>query len=76
MNAIADIGAAGFLARYEAAKGRLTGDSTLRAAAAAAFKAQGLPGANPSAFLLGGGCLNCHSQVHGSNSPSGRAFMR
>ena len=37
---------------------------------------QGLPGGNPSAFLLGGGCLNCHSQIHGSNSPSGRAFMR
>jgi DmsE family decaheme c-type cytochrome len=37
---------------------------------------QGLPGANPSAFLLAGGCINCHSQIHGSNSPSGRAFMR
>ncbi len=37
---------------------------------------QGLPGAAPSAFLLGGGCTNCHSQVHGSNSPSGRALMR
>ena len=37
---------------------------------------QGLPGGMPSAFLLGGGCLNCHSQVHGSNSPSGRALMR
>jgi DmsE family decaheme c-type cytochrome len=37
---------------------------------------QGLPGGNPSAFLLAGGCLNCHSQIHGSNSPSGRAFMR
>ncbi len=38
---------------------------------------QGLPGGGaPSAFLLAGGCTNCHSQVHGSNSPSGRAFMR
>jgi DmsE family decaheme c-type cytochrome len=37
---------------------------------------QGLPGANASAFLLGGGCVNCHSQVHGSNHPSGRALMR
>lgn len=37
---------------------------------------QGLPGASPSAFLLAGGCTNCHSQIHGSNSPSGRAFMR
>jgi DmsE family decaheme c-type cytochrome len=33
-------------------------------------------GASPSAYLLAGGCVNCHSQVHGSNSPSGRAFMR
>jgi Fe-S cluster assembly protein SufD len=46
VNAISDIGAAGFLARYEAAKGRLPGDSTLRAAAADAFRAQGLPGAS------------------------------
>jgi DmsE family decaheme c-type cytochrome len=37
---------------------------------------QGLPGGMPSAFLLEGGCINCHSQVHGSNHPSGRALMR
>jgi DmsE family decaheme c-type cytochrome len=37
---------------------------------------QGLPGGTPSAFLLVGACLNCHSQVHGSNHPSGRALMR
>jgi DmsE family decaheme c-type cytochrome len=37
---------------------------------------QGLPGAGASAFLLVGGCVNCHSQVHGSNHPSGRALMR
>ena len=37
---------------------------------------QGLPGGTPSAFLLAGGCINCHSQVHGSNHPSGRALMR
>lgn len=38
---------------------------------------QGLPGgASPSAFLLAGGCINCHSQIHGSNHPSGRDFMR
>ena len=37
---------------------------------------QGLPGGTPSAFLLNGGCINCHSQVHGSNHPSGRALMR
>jgi DmsE family decaheme c-type cytochrome len=37
---------------------------------------QGLPGAMPSPFLLAGSCTNCHSQVHGSNSPSGNALMR
>jgi DmsE family decaheme c-type cytochrome len=38
---------------------------------------QGLAGGgSPSAFLLGGGCVNCHSQIHGSNHPSGRALMR
>jgi DmsE family decaheme c-type cytochrome len=37
---------------------------------------QGLPAGTPSAYLLAGGCINCHSQVHGSNSPSGRALMR
>lgn len=36
----------------------------------------GLPGGMPSAYLLAGGCINCHSQIHGSNHPSGRAFMR
>jgi len=29
-----------------------------------------------SRFLLGGSCLNCHSQVHGSNHPSGYQLMR
>jgi DmsE family decaheme c-type cytochrome len=37
---------------------------------------QGLAGGTPSAYLLAGGCTNCHSQVHGSNHPSGRALMR
>lgn len=37
---------------------------------------QGLPGGMPSPFLLAGSCTNCHSQVHGSNSPSGNALMR
>ena len=37
---------------------------------------KGLPGGMPSAYLLAGGCINCHSQVHGSNHPSGRALMR
>lgn len=45
MNAIAGIGAAGFLTRFAEAQGRLPGDSTLRAAAAEAFRALGLPGA-------------------------------
>ena len=29
-----------------------------------------------SRFLLGSSCLNCHSQVHGSNHPSGVKLMR
>jgi len=37
---------------------------------------RGLAGGTPSAFLLGGSCTNCHSQVHGSNAPAGRALMR
>jgi DmsE family decaheme c-type cytochrome len=36
----------------------------------------GLPGASPSAFLLASGCANCHSQVHGSNHPSGANLGR
>lgn len=38
--------------------------------------AGGLPGASPSQFLLGQSCMNCHSQVHGSNHPSGSKLMR
>jgi DmsE family decaheme c-type cytochrome len=43
-----------------------------------AFTAGGLPGggAGGSAFLLAGSCTNCHSQVHGSNHPSGVKLMR
>jgi DmsE family decaheme c-type cytochrome len=38
---------------------------------------QGLAGGRtPSSLLVGGSCVNCHSQVHGSNHPSGRALMR
>jgi Fe-S cluster assembly protein SufD len=44
VNAILDTGTAGFLARYAASLGRLPGDSTLRAAAAEAFRSLGLPG--------------------------------
>jgi DmsE family decaheme c-type cytochrome len=38
--------------------------------------AGGLAGATPSPYLLGQSCLNCHSQVHGSNHPSGSRLMR
>jgi DmsE family decaheme c-type cytochrome len=38
--------------------------------------AGGLPTGTPSQFLLGQSCLNCHSQVHGSNHPSGSKLMR
>jgi DmsE family decaheme c-type cytochrome len=38
-----------------------------------AYSGTGLPGTPPSGAqqMLGKGCLNCHSQVHGSNHPSG-----
>ncbi|TFG84264.1 MAG: DmsE family decaheme c-type cytochrome [Chromatiales bacterium] len=36
----------------------------------------GLPDAAPSGFLLAGSCTNCHTQVHGSNHPSGVKQMR
>lgn len=29
-----------------------------------------------AAFVLGNSCTNCHSQVHGSNHPSGNTFQR
>jgi len=35
-----------------------------------------LPGGNPSAMVLERSCLNCHTQVHGSNHPSGYNLMR
>jgi DmsE family decaheme c-type cytochrome len=37
-----------------------------------------LPGgsAGGTAFLVAGSCSNCHSQVHGSNHPSGAKLMR
>lgn len=40
------------------------------------FTEQGLPGNNPSAFVVGGSCLNCHSRIHGSNHPSGVNLAR
>ena len=36
----------------------------------------GLPGAMASQFMLGQNCMNCHTQVHGSNHPSGSRLMR
>jgi DmsE family decaheme c-type cytochrome len=36
----------------------------------------GLADGVPSKYLLGQSCLNCHSQVHGSNHPSGSKLMR
>jgi DmsE family decaheme c-type cytochrome len=33
-------------------------------------------GSGSSAFLLAGSCTNCHSQIHGSNHPSGYKLMR
>jgi DmsE family decaheme c-type cytochrome len=41
-----------------------------------AFDTGGLADGVPSQYLLGEGCLNCHSQVHGSNHPSGSKLMR
>ncbi|HMB74426.1 MAG TPA: DmsE family decaheme c-type cytochrome [Gammaproteobacteria bacterium] len=40
------------------------------------FTDQSLPGARPSPMLLGRSCVNCHTQVHGSNHPSGFNLMR
>jgi DmsE family decaheme c-type cytochrome len=41
-----------------------------------AYTPSGLPSGTPSGFLLAGGCINCHSRVHGSNHPSGAKLMR
>lgn len=41
-----------------------------------AFTAGGLANGQPSAFLLLNSCSNCHSQVHGSNHPSGAQLLR
>jgi DmsE family decaheme c-type cytochrome len=37
---------------------------------------EGLPNNKSSVYLLSGSCTNCHSQVHGSNHPSGVKLMR
>jgi len=41
-----------------------------------AHTSAGLPSGTASGYLLAGACLNCHSQVHGSNHPSGVKLMR
>lgn len=41
------------------------------------YSGSGLPGqTSPAQQLLGKGCINCHSQIHGSNHPSGPRFQR
>jgi len=40
------------------------------------YTQNGLAGNNPTAFVVNGSCVNCHSQVHGSNHPSGVNLMR
>jgi len=41
-----------------------------------AFDAGDADDSRTNRFLLGRGCLNCHSQVHGSNHPSGATLHR
>jgi DmsE family decaheme c-type cytochrome len=42
-----------------------------------ALGSDNLPGRGvPDAMVVGGNCMNCHSQVHGSNHPSGSKLMR
>jgi DmsE family decaheme c-type cytochrome len=41
-----------------------------------AYDTDDLPSGTASKYLLGQNCLNCHTQVHGSNHPSGSRLMR
>ena len=41
-----------------------------------AYGPGGLADGSASKYLLGRNCLNCHTQVHGSNHPSGSKLMR
>jgi DmsE family decaheme c-type cytochrome len=46
---------------------------------AASYTPDRLPGgsgAPAGVYLAAGGCVNCHSQIHGSNHPSGSKLMR
>ena len=40
------------------------------------FTDNSLPGGTPSSMVLQRSCMNCHTQVHGSNHPSGYKLMR
>jgi hypothetical protein len=40
------------------------------------FDGDGLPDRQANQNLLGKNCMNCHSQVHGSNHPSGARMTR
>jgi DmsE family decaheme c-type cytochrome len=40
------------------------------------YGSEGLPGGTANQNLLGKNCLNCHSQTHGSNHPSGARLTR
>jgi DmsE family decaheme c-type cytochrome len=40
------------------------------------YGSQGLPGGTANQNMLGKNCLNCHSQIHGSNHPSGARLTR
>ena len=35
-----------------------------------------IAGSAPSSRLFASGCLNCHRNIHGSNHPSGKSFLR
>ncbi len=48
--------------------------SVARTAATSLPSAGGSTGA--ASFLVGNGCTNCHTQVHGSNHPAGAKLMR
>ena len=41
-----------------------------------AFDGRSTTNSSSNAYILGKNCLNCHSQVHGSNHPSGARLMR
>ncbi len=40
------------------------------------FTDASLPAGTPSSMILGQGCMNCHTAIHGSNHPSGYKLLR